>query len=112
MKTLNLLPVFTRLPVFSAAIAVVAAFAFVSSASAAENKFDALGGVTAEALTPAAMDAIQGMGGRIVVTFINPDEPFLGPIVDREIGGSYHVTITVKLNKKFNRVLSVNAPHN
>ena len=62
LKALSLLTVFTRPSVFAAAIAIVAVFAFVSSASAAEQKFDALGGVTAEVLTPAAMDAIQGMG--------------------------------------------------
>ncbi len=62
MKPLNLLTVFTRPSIFAAAMSIAVVVAFVSSASADENKFDALGGVTAEALTPAAMDNIQGTG--------------------------------------------------
>ena len=62
MKYLNLLTVFTRPSIFAAAMAIAVTFAFVSNAAADEKNFDALGGVTAQALTPAAMDAIQGAG--------------------------------------------------
>lgn len=103
MKTLNLLPVWTRLSVFSAAIAVVAALAFVSSASAAEKKFDALGGVTAEALTPAAMDEIQGMGS-IHVSYHAPGDTgasdqliYFAVAGPREIKGP--VNIWIRLEK-------------
>ena len=92
MKTLNLLPVFTRLSVFSAAIAVVAMFTFVSSASAGEKNFDALGGVTAEALTPAAMDEVRGTGGFIKVGFFHDH---LALLVDNPTGGMWHITINL-----------------
>ena len=98
MKTLNLLAVFTRPPVFAAAIAIVAVFAFVSSATAAEKKFDALGGVTAEALTPAAMDAVQGMGS-IRVGFIDVEFPYdIIPL--RSTGGRWDVVVYLERTGK------------
>ena len=106
MKALSLLTVFTRPSVFAAAIAIVAAFVVVSSASAAENKFDALGGVTAEALTPAAMDAIQGMG-KIHIHFEGPTlsgEPIHIEKFTRRIGGTTEITINLWKGPKNFRV--------
>ncbi len=62
MKTMNLLSFFDRRSIFAVAISITATFAFVTSASANEKEFAALRGVTVEALSPSAMDAIQGTG--------------------------------------------------
>lgn len=97
MKSLNLLTVFTRPSTFAAAMSVAMVLAFVSSASAGEKNFDALGGVTAEALTPAAMDAIQGMGS-IRVGFINVNHPFLR--VDKATGGPWDIVVHLERRGK------------
>ena len=95
MKALSLLAVFTRPSVFATAIAIVAVFAFVSSASAAEQKFDALGGVTAEVLTTAAMDKVQGQG-LIHIHFKGTTlsgKPIHVEKFTRQIGGTNEITI-------------------
>lgn len=48
--------------IFATAMSIAVVLFFVSSASANENNFDALRGVTVEALSPSAMDAIRGTG--------------------------------------------------
>ncbi len=89
MKSLNLLTVFTRPSIFSAAMSVAVVFAFVSSASAGEKNFDVLSGVTAEALTLAAMDEVQGAG---FVRIINR----AGIIRKMGTGASFSMTIDLR----------------
>ena len=62
MKALSLFISFNRSSISAAAVVFALALVCVSNASATENQFDALSGVTAEVLSPAAMDAIQGTG--------------------------------------------------
>ena len=62
MKTLNFPNPFNHARIAATAWVFAIALAFVSSASANETTFDTLLGVSAEALSPAAMDAIQGTG--------------------------------------------------
>ena len=94
MKTLNLLALFIRPSVFAAAMSVAVVSAFAPSASAAEKKFDALGGVTAEALTPSAMDDIQGMGS-IRVGFIDVRLPI--DMVNRNTGGPWDIVVRLEI---------------
>lgn len=72
MGVFGFISTFHRRSIFAAALSIVAVFAFFTSASASENRFDALRGVTAEALSPSAMDAIQGTGS--VHIGFHPDE--------------------------------------
>lgn len=51
---------------------------FSSNASANEKNFDVLSGVTAETMSPSAMDAIRGMGS-IEVGFFKVSHPYLVP---------------------------------
>ena len=57
MKSLNLLSFFKRPSVLAFAMLIAGVFAFSSNATADEKKFDVLSGVTAQVLTPPAMDA-------------------------------------------------------
>ena len=72
MKSLNLLSFFKRPSVLAFAMLIAGVFAFSSNATADEKKFDVLSGVTAQVLTPSAMDAIQGTGS--VHIGFHPDE--------------------------------------
>ena len=72
MKSLNLLSFFKRPSVLAYAILIASVFVFSSNATADEKKFDVLSGVTAQVLTPPAMDAIQGTGS--VHIGFHPDE--------------------------------------
>lgn len=62
MKSLNLLRFFNYPSILAFAMLIGGVFVFSSNASANEKNFDVLSGVTAETMSPAAMDAIQGMG--------------------------------------------------
>ena len=98
MKSLNLLSFFKRPSVLAFAMLIAGVFAFSSNATADEKKFDALSGVTAQVLTPPAMDAIQGMGS-IHVGFHVEDALYHFDIVPlRTNGGPWDIWIRLELS--------------
>lgn len=103
MKSLNLLSFFKHPSILASALLIAGVVAFSSNASANEKNFDVLSGVSAEAMTPSAMDDIQGMGS-IKAGFIYVKFPHI--IVDRDTGGPWSITIRFEAggNAKMSRV--------
>lgn len=97
MKSLNLLSFFKRPSILAFALLIAGAAAFASNASANEINFDVLSGVSADAMTPAAMEDIQGMGS-IKAGFIDVKFPHI--IVDRNTGGPWGITIRFEAGGK------------
>ena len=95
MKSLNLLSFFKHPSILASALLIAGVVAFSSDASANDKNFDVLSGVSADAMTPSAMDAIQGMGS-IKVGYIKVKKPYI--IVDNNTGGRWDITIRMEVS--------------
>ena len=99
MGALGFFSAFNRRTIFAAAMSIMAVFAFFSSASASENRFDALRGVTAEALSPAAMDAVRGTGSVHIGFWRDKKWNHWDWVAIRYTGGPWNVWIRLEQTK-------------
>lgn len=104
MKSLNLLSFFKRPSILAFALLIAGVVVFSSNAAANEKNFDVLSAVSADAMTPSAMDAIRGMGS-IKVGYIDVKKPYI--FVDREIGGPWDIEVHLEAPRSVVRSPSI-----